>query len=188
MGTLSRTIAAVGMFLIFTFIHQLPGNMALIDWDVQGGIIGLMGWGSMLLGYTVLADLFRKDSKKLKYYLFSLPVLLVLAAVGFFYLPINKGSVSPGYVLVSFFISALAFLIVKLTDGYHPKFRPIVWWGKNPILMFLLQYLLVNVITSLIPNFTDISALPALLYAAAVTAAITVIAYRLERDHKIVKL
>ena len=200
-----RTAAAAVMLGLFTVIHSIGDNMRLIDEDVQGGIIGILSWCAMLLAFTVIAELWytdrsdRIEGKKANRFALSLAVTGALAVICFLavfgvfgevparILILNKGSVSTGYTLVNLFISSAIFLFFSLTDGFSPKFRPLCWWGASPIIMFLLQYILSDIVCSVVPGFTDLSAVPALIYTLFVTVVITVIAWLLYRDKRAVR-
>jgi len=193
-STLWRGIWAAIILAVYTVYHEIPGNMEMIDIEVQGGVFGAFAWASMTLFFTVYADLYyrdreaRKEGKKAYRYLIGLLVGAVVAVIGYQLFYVNKGSVSPGYVLITVPICAFLFLFPVALGEKKYKFSPITWWGENPILMFLFQYIFVNIVVSVVPGAGDWTLLPASLYAVFLVVAITLIAYVLDRRNKMVRL
>lgn len=197
-STTVRAFASAVIFGIFTFIHQLPGGfMEKIDEEVQGGVIGILSWCSMLLIFTVMGDLYYHDRAQKQQgkrgiaantYLIALAILIPLGIFGYTTFAINKGSISPGYVLVNLPIIALIFWLISLTDRWQPKSHFLLWWGSSPIIMYLLQYVFHDVILSLINGIRDISFVPALAYVLVSNAIITWIAYLLYKNKRMVKV
>ena len=196
-STVIRGAAGAVLFGIFTFIHQLPGNMDRIDMDTQGGVIGVLGWCSMMLIFTVMADLFYRDREcrqqgktglAANSYLIGLVVLILLGFAGQAGFVVNMGSVSPGYILVSLPMCAFIFWLLTLLDNWQPKIPFLTWWGTSPIIMYLLQYFVHDVIPSVINGFDELPFLPALGYVLLCTAIITWIAYRLYRNQQTIKM
>jgi len=194
LSTAGRGIAAAVILAAYTLLHEQPGMMEMIDIEVQGGILGGFAWASMMLFFTVYADLYYKDraahkeGKKAYRYLLGLAAGAVTGVIGYLLFYVNKGSVSPGYVLVTVPLSALLFLIPVALGEKKFRFAPITWWGENPILMFLFQYIFVNIVVSVLPGAGDWTLLPASLYAVFLVAVITWIAYSLDRKKKMVRL
>ena len=197
-GTTVRAFASAVTFGLFTFIHQLPGGfMEKIDEEIQGGVIGILAWGSMMMAFTVMADLYYRDRAQKQQgkrglaansYLIGLAVTILLGVFGFANFVINKGSVSPGYVLVNLPISALIFWLCSLTDQWQPKSHFLLWWGSSPIIMYLLQYIFHDVILSVIGGIREISFVPALLYVLVATAIISWIAWLLYKNKRMVRV
>ena len=195
-GAVIRTCAAVTIFGTFSFIHELPGFMEKIDVDVQGGVTGILGWGSMMLAFTVLADLFwhdrdmKKQGKKgimANAYLLGTAVTIALGIFGACTFTINKGSVSPGYILVSLPICAVGFWLISLTDAWQPKFNFFIWWGTSPIIMYLLQYIFNDVLMTLVSGIEDLPYVPALLFSVVITAIISYVAYILYKKKQAIR-
>lgn len=195
-GWIRRAVSSAVIFGIFTFIHERPGALEIIDEPVQGGIIGALGWTVILMASTVMADLYyldraaKQNGKKgfAVRYLIGTAVLAVIGVFGALYFSVNKGSVAPGYVLFTLPCCAVAFLLFSLTDNWTPKFKPLVWWGTSPIIMYLLQYFFHDVFPSVISGMRDMSLVPALIYVLGSTAVITLIAYLLYSKKKTLKM
>ena len=105
------------------------------------------------------------------------------------FLPINKGSVSPSYVIISAFLSLLAFSIFDLFNGFMPKSDPLRWWGKNPILMYCIEFAVIGGLTVALEDFFKTASVPvSVLIIAAVIVALTSLTYVLDKKNIIVKL
>ena len=130
----------------YSFLHQIPGNMELLDTDTMGGFFAILAWGGMLLVFSVMAELFYRDraaraaGKRAFSYWIAAAVLCLVAVPGVLLFPMNKGSVSPAYILVCLPLASLLFGLVSLTEKWQPKFAPFSLWGKNPLVFYLLQF------------------------------------------------
>ena len=103
---------------------------------------------------------------------------------------INKGSISPSYIIVSLFISSFIFFIVDLFINKKYKFDFFEIWGRSPILMYILEFALVGGVTSLLPDslIANAPTLLALFICFILTTILTLIAYFLYKKNKIIKL
>ncbi|MBR5410478.1 MAG: DUF1624 domain-containing protein [Clostridia bacterium] len=208
-----RLVCGSVMFLLYTLFHE--GNLAgdlfnsnreLIDEVADGGFIGGFAFGSMLILYMFFAGEFRRRKHK-----FLPPVALCVFAavvagvlVGVFktlpadtpwpgaisgFLPINKGSESPSYVLIAGFISLFAFYIFELFNGLKLSFDPFAWWGKNPILLYCIEFAVIGGLNAALEDtFKSMSAPVAAAVVIVVTVALTALAYLLHKKKIIVKL
>ena len=110
----------------------------------HGGLFGSLNWASMLILATALADLFH-DAERRK--LFPWASLLILAIGGALVLiwPVSKHRVSTPYVLISLGLSALIFLLFHwLSEKLHWNSRLLLAWGKNPLVLYFLHYVLIG--------------------------------------------
>ncbi|GEM_PF-3676826 len=197
-NTLMRGISAAFMLTAYSLLHQSPGMMDYLDRDIQAGLLGVLSWGAMLLGYSVMADLFYADRAnksrgvrgvRAHTYEIGLAVLVALGIAGAVLLPVNKGSASPGYILASMPLSCLAFYLVSLTETLPaPRYPILCWWGKSPLLMYLMQYVLFDLAFCIFEAFDHIPFIIALLYLLLVFAGLTWLAYRLQKKEKTVRL
>ncbi len=206
-----RLIGGFALLGIFGLFHagDLPNDMfannrELVDCVADGGFIGGLAWGAMLVIFLAFSDIYMK-SKKMFFGavgLYAIPTAAVVAGI-FATLPegatwiganstfmaINKGSVSPSFVIVSVFIALLAFLIVELFSFYKLSFDPFMWWGKNPILMYCLEFGLVGGITVAGGDFFKSAEMPvAIAIVAAMAILLTAIAYICNKKKIIIKI
>ena len=184
---------------------QFASNRELIDEVADGGFIGGFAFGAMLILYLFFAEEFRNRKNK---YLppLALCVFGVLTAgvlTGVFltlpeggwagaisgFLPINKGSESPSYVLITGFLSLFAFYIFELFNGLSIRFDPLAWWGRNPIFLYCIEFAVIGGLNVALEDaFKAASAPAAAAIVAAVAALLTFIAYLLNKKNILIKL
>lgn len=208
-----RLACGTVIFALYTVFHE--GNLAgdlfnsnreLIDEVADGGFIGGFAFGAMLILYMFFAEEFRRRKNKylppLALGIFGLIVAGVL--IGVFktlpdtgtwagaisrFLPINKGSESPSYVLISGFISLFAFYVFELFNGLEIRFDPFSWWGKNPILLYCIEFAVIGGLNVALEDvFKNASAPMAAVIVLVVAAALTLLAYLLNKKKIIIKL
>jgi predicted acyltransferase len=140
--------AAVGLALLATYEflvapYWLPHVLAA----PHGGLPGALGWASLLILGTACSDLFFYSPQRE----LALPAAGVLAVTGALVLspiiPISKPRISASYVLLAVGVSVLLFWIFHLLVD-RLQWRP-SWLsapGKNPLLIYLLQYILLGLL------------------------------------------
>ena len=198
----------LGLFGLF-HAGDLPGDMfasnrELVDGVADGGFIGGFAWGAMLIIYLAFSDMYMKN-KKLFFGAVALYGVVTAGIVAGIiatlpegaawigpnstFMAINKGSVSPSFVIVTVFISLLAFIIVEAFSFYKSSFDPFMWWGKNPILMYCLEFGFVGVVTVIGGEFFKSASAPvAIAIVAAMGLILTAIAYICNKKKIIVKI
>lgn len=171
--------------ILFTVYHQLGNNKELLDAIVHGGVVGGFGWGAMLIFDMFIADLFFSNKTN------SLIASTLFFAIGVFLTQwlgvINMGSCSPTFILVSVGLSGVIFALFDCLDKYHKsKFDPLVWWGKNPIVMFLIEFFVIGSYSQLMPDsvIANASWPVALVQGIIAVVALTAFAYFLSRSKK----
>lgn len=210
-----RLIASIILFVLYSIFHESSLNVdgiknaIVIDQNTDGGILGSIGYASLLLAYTVLADIYYKNRNKFKKTIFIIliPVLILIIYVMYTFeaydgtsrlftagtnefLMINKGSISPSYLLVSLFISPFMFIIIDTFHKKKFKFEFFSIWGKSAILMYILEFFLVGGVTSLFgDNLIKNAPIPlAVFECLLLTLILTIIAYILDKKNKIIKV
>lgn len=211
-ATLIRFIGGTGILALFTAFHEstfawtaFPNNMELVDKVADGGFVGGFAWGAMLILYLAFSDLYYKNRKLFAGGLGIFALITAAVIIGVFctlhegtqswagalssFLPINKGSVSPSYVIIATFISLLAFFIFDLFNGFMPKFDPLRWWGKNPILMYCIEFAVIGGLNAALGDFFKTASVPvASCIIVAVIVGLTYLVYILDKKNIIVKL
>ena len=140
-----RWLIGVGILVVYQFIL----DNFLLDLTVRsphGGLFGSLNWAAMLILGTALADLFHDEGRGRR--IFPWATLGVLGAgIGLaFILPVSKHRVSSSYVLITLGISALLFLVFHwLAMRFSWQARFLVVWGKNPLVLYFLHYLLIGI-------------------------------------------
>lgn len=213
-GNYIRLACGSGLLILFALFHEtdLPGdlfnsNLELVDAVADGGFIGGFAWGAMLILYLFFAEEFRNRKNKylppVSFFVYAVVVIGVIIGVyttlpegltgmaGALsdFLPINKGSESPSFVIICGFISLLAYYIFELFNFYKAKFDPLAWWGKNPILMYCIEFAFVGGINVALEGFFETASYPvSALIVTAMTALLTFVAYILNKKNIIIKL
>jgi predicted acyltransferase len=128
--------------------YQLILDHFLLDLTLRsphGGLFGSLDWSAMLILGTAMADLFHGEGRAKKAFPWvSLAVLTAGIALAFFS-PVSKHRVSAAYVLISLGISALLFLVFHwMSDIRNWNSRLLLAWGKNPLSLYFLHYILIG--------------------------------------------
>jgi predicted acyltransferase len=118
----------------------------------HGGLVGSLSWSAVMIIATVFGDLFYDQTRRRFFPL----VAVVFLALGFalaLVVPVSKTRVSASYDLVCLGFSAVVFSGFYLTNLKLDHFSA---WGRNPILLYTLSYLLTGLfILPSIPAWHD---------------------------------
>ncbi len=139
----SRIAVGLTMLVLYQFVMSTM-LLAGVLGSVQGGLFGSIAWGALLVLSTAVADLRRAG---LLPYVVTCAVASVVGGLSTVVVPVSKHRVSLSFVLVSLAIAAAGFLLAEL--GSHivrPREGVLVWWGQNPLVMYLLHLLLLGVV------------------------------------------
>jgi len=146
-----RALAGLVLLAGFQALLADPSIFNAVLSTVQGGIIGTLSWGGLLLLATAAADIFFEAKTPARKALsLLLPGLAALAAglVLAIWFPISKNRVSPTYMLVSLGLSLLILLACHaLLDGKKLQIKWLGAMGKNPLTMYVVQMLILGVYT-----------------------------------------
>lgn len=109
----------------------------------HAGLAGSLSWSAVLILSTVLGDLFHDQAARRYFPLVS--VLFVAAGFALGHVvPVSKSQVSSSYVLLTLGISGVIFCEFYMTNFTLNLFTA---WGKNPILLYSLSFLLIGIFT-----------------------------------------
>jgi predicted acyltransferase len=111
----------------------------------HGGLPGSLGWGSMLILSTVLADLDHGHGQPQRALTLVAALTLLLGAALSVVVVISKHRVSASYVLVGLGVSALLYACFQLLDRLGVNVPLLDAWGANPLLLYILHYLLIGI-------------------------------------------
>jgi predicted acyltransferase len=130
-------------------VYQIVLDHFLLDLTLRSphaGLFGSLGWSSMLIIGTALADLLHDTGRKRKFFAWA-SVLVLAAGIGLAFIsPVSKHRVSSPYVLISIGVSALFFLLFHwLSERIHWNIQLLDVWGKNPLALYFLHYLLIGI-------------------------------------------
>ena len=175
-------------------IYQVILDHFLLDLTLRsphGGLFGSLDWAAMMILGTALADLFHGEGGRKKAYPWVSLGVLVLGVAAAFLLPVSKHRVSASYVLISLGISALLFFIFNwLVERFKWKGHFLVVWGKNPLVLYFLHYILIGLV--FIPAIPDIyQHAPlwlALLEMVLLVGSISAVAYWIDHKNVVISL
>jgi fucose 4-O-acetylase-like acetyltransferase len=107
------------------------------------------------------------------------------------FIPVSKHRVSSSYVLISLGASALLFLLFNwLSRRFNWKGRFLVAWGKNPLVLYFLHYLIIGIF--FVPGIPAIyQAAPAwlvLLELVILIGGVSAVAFWLDRKNIVISL
>ena len=184
--------ALIGLAMLAVYQLLLDNFwLATVLHSEHGGMEGAVAWSAMLILSTVVADMWRKSRVSEVGVAWpsavALAAGLLLSAVA----PISKNRVSASYVLVSLGASGLLFVVVLLVAD-RLRLRPsyLRWWGVNPLLLYIMHYLLLAlVVLPDVPWWHVQASIPLVVAQAAVIIAIlSVAAWLLSRRKRVFSL
>jgi len=185
-----RWIIGAGMLVVY----QLVLDHFLLDLTLRsphGGLFGSLDWAAMMILGTALADLFHAEGRLKKAFPWASLVVLAVGIGLAFLLPVSKHRVSASYVLISLGISALLFLAFHwLVERFNWQGRFLVVWGRNPLVLYFLHYLLIGIV--FIPGIPEIyEQAPlwlALIEMVVLVGGISAVAYWMDRKGIVISL
>ena len=139
--------ARLGIGLLLLGLYQLGLDLwakEAVLHTSHGGFFGAVSWSAMLILATVLADFYRKG---FKHFLRACLVAAVLAVIAALLTPVSKNRVSASYVLVTLALSGFLFLLFeRVSSRLSGKNGFLVWWGENPLALYILHLLVLGLI------------------------------------------
>ena len=112
----------------------------------HNGPWGALSWGAMLILATALADLYHDERvNRGTFPLVSAGVVIAGLALACL-LPLSKDRVSASYVILSLGLSGLVFYTFHwVHERWQFKLPILTDWGRNPLLLYLLHYVLLAI-------------------------------------------
>lgn len=104
----------------------------------HGGLPGSLSWAGILILATVFGDLFHDQNRRRYFPWLSLAFILAGFALTIL-VPVSKNRVSFSYDLITLGFSGAVFSIFYLCNYKLAFFRA---WGLNPLLLYLLAFLI----------------------------------------------
>ncbi len=136
---------AIGLLILFGYQYLLDEwALSSVLHSAQGGFLGAISWGALLILSTAVADVWRKG---LGPYLICCAVLAVAAVLSALLVPVSKNRVSLSYVLIALAISAVAYLLTELVSRIVTKSAGFLcWWGENALVLYLVHLLILGLL------------------------------------------
>ena len=109
----------------------------------HNGPWGAMSWGAMLILSTAMADLYHDHRHSRWAYPVLSAGLVAISLLLSLLVPLSKDRASASYVLLSLGLSGLVFYGFHLLYEFWRLKLPILTdWGRNPLMLYLLHYVL----------------------------------------------
>ena len=157
----------------------------------HGGLFGSLAWGAMLILSTALADLFHDKGRGSKVFPWASFGMLILGiALGFLF-PISKHRVSSSYVLITLGASALLFFFIDyLVEHWGFKSRIFEVWGRNPLVLYFLHYVLIGLVffPGLPYLYAEAPTWIVVIESVALIGGITIVAFWLDRRNLVIHI
>jgi len=152
-----------GAVIIMAF-HQLilftPLSSIIYD-SIEGGILGALSWGSMMILSSFLAEALTMGKEKIKRYFLFGGLICVVLGLGFGYIwGISRAYISLPYIIVSVGIASLIYYLMyyffEVWANNHEfvkkeRFFSVV--GKNAFMLYLIHIIIVYSIYEIIPLY-----------------------------------
>ena len=72
---------------------------------------------------------------------------------------------------------------------YKGKFDPLLWWGKNPIFLYIIEFTVIGRLTAALGGFFEtVSAVVSVIIVIITAILLTLLAYVLDKKNIILKL
>ena len=114
----------------------------------HGGLPGSLSWAGLLILATVLADLYHGRKGGINWLLAGSTILIFASLILSNWFPISKNRVSETYVLLSLGLSGWFFWTFHLlVERLRIKLEFFIWWGRNPLLLYVLHLFLQGLFT-----------------------------------------
>jgi len=168
-----RLVIGIVGLSVHQFLLETSANQLIYD-GIEGGILGSLSWGSMLIISSVLAEGLYKylnESKEngqkamIMYFLLgglmltTIGIILNCFSVINFNFVISRQYVSASYVVISVGISSLffysLFYLIEIFGKTHDLFKKdnfISKLGRNSFFLFIVHIMLISLIVPMIPE------------------------------------
>jgi predicted acyltransferase len=136
----TRLLIGVGLLAAYQFCLDTFWRDLVLR-STHGGLLGALSWTSILIIATFFGDLYLKESRR-KWFPFAATLTLAAGLALALVVPVSKPRVSASYDLITLGFSGIVFSIFYLTRF---KLNFFAAWGKNPLLLYTLSYLLIGI-------------------------------------------
>jgi len=143
LGMAARFAIGGGLLVGYQALMDVIGPSA-IRTEVQGGLIGSLAWGALLILSTAVADAWHRGTRPMLWCCAALASVAVLSAI---VVPVSKSRVSLSYVLVTLAIGAIGFVLFDLLSRVLPgRAGYLAWWGENALVLYVLHLFLLGAV------------------------------------------
>jgi len=148
--------------IIFMVLHQLilltPASVIIYE-SVEGGILAVLSWGSMMILSSFLAEGLGKSKEHIKHYFLYGGLICLLIGTGTgFVLGVSRSYISLPYILISVGVASLLYYLLYfifeesgIKYNFIKKERLFSVVGKNAFIFYLIHILIAYTIYSIFP-------------------------------------
>lgn len=181
-----RLIIGLALLAMYQLIFDAFMQGAVIS-SSHGGLFGSVSWSAMLALSTFLADEFKRNKNR---YTVLSAAFLAAGIISALVFPISKNRVSASYVLITLAAGAILFRGFDLIFKTEKSGGFLVWWGANPLLLYVLHQILLGfIVLPGIPEwYQDASGFVIALQAVLLFGTLTLIAGVLHKRKIFIKL
>jgi predicted acyltransferase len=112
----------------------------------HNGPWGAISWGAMLILATAMADLYHDGRLRRSVYPLVSAGMTAAGLVLALQVPLSKDRASASYIIISLGLSGLVFYLFDLMQARWQLRLPILTdWGRNPLLLYLLHYVILGI-------------------------------------------
>lgn len=172
--------------VLYTAVQLPVGMVDKFGVIFLGGGMGCLGWLILMLGGILMFSLYTDSARHGKFFA-ALALITVFAYFSCLYLPVNTRAVTVNYVLLSLAVDSAVFAAVNVLNRFRFHHQVLIWWGRNPLLLFFIG-LLLKVPLILWDPAPDTPLFLALLAVGGSTALLTGIARFCFRKNILLKL
>jgi len=147
---------------IFMVLHQLilltPASVIIYE-SVEGGILAVLSWGSMMILSSFLAEGLGNGKEQVKHYFLYGGFICLLIGIGTgFVLGVSRPYISLPYILISIGVASLLYYLLYfifeesgIKYNFIKKERIFSVVGKNAFIFYLIHILIAYTIYSIFP-------------------------------------
>jgi predicted acyltransferase len=134
------SLAAYQVFLDFFWLNIVLSSS-------HGGLPGSLSWTAMMILAASIAELIENSKRSPITAAAAGGILTISGLITGIFIPISKNRVSASYVLLSTGIGILLLSCFMLLSGKaRLRLSFLVVWGKNPLLFYILHYILLGIV------------------------------------------
>ena len=157
-----KPIVKLTFATIFMVLHQLilltPASVIIYD-SVEGGILAVLSWGSMMILSSFLAEGLGKSKEQVKYYFLYGGFICLLIGIGVgFVLGVSRPYISLPYILISVGVASILYYLLYfifeewgISYNFIKKERIFSVVGKNAFILYLIHILIAYTIYTIFP-------------------------------------
>ncbi|NVM46047.1 MAG: DUF1624 domain-containing protein [Candidatus Lokiarchaeota archaeon] len=153
-----KLIFAIAFMSLHQFLLFTPVNILIYE-SIEGGILGIFSWGSMMILSSFLAKGLDKEKEYVrKHFLFGGLICLIFGIGSAFFLGISRAYISLPYILISVGIASVFYCFLYYiyeiwctNYSFAKKERIFSAIGKNAFIFYLIHIVIAYVIFTIFP-------------------------------------